>query len=195
MDDGITLLASGKIAAVVTFLEMKTPPGAAAPKPLEGVGLQRVQRADVNWYRALFRATGENWLWFSRLSMDDSSLAAILHDDRVDLFVVELDGREGGMLELDRRRFPEIEIAFLGLKPELIGRGIGKWLLREALAIAWTHGPQKVTVHTCTLDHPAALGMYRSAGFVPYGRGIEVADDPRLTGLVPRSAAAHIPLL
>jgi hypothetical protein len=50
-------------------------------------------------------------------------------------------------------------------------------------------------VHTCTLDHPSALGFYRAQGFTPFARAIETFDDPRLTGILPREAATQIPLL
>src|SRR5215475_11979102 len=147
MKDGITSLEPGKIASIVTFLEMRKPPSIAASKPLETLSLRKVPDPDLNWYRNVFRATGENWLWFSRLLLDDFSLAATIQSPRVDVFAVEFEGRDGGLLELDRRPFREVEIAFLGLKPELIGRGVGKWLLSEALSISWSHKPDRVTVH------------------------------------------------
>jgi hypothetical protein len=59
----------------------------------------------------------------------------------------------------------------------------------------WVHKPQRIWVHTCTSDHPAALGFYRKMGFVPYKRAIEIADDPRLTGELPRTAAGHVPVV
>jgi hypothetical protein len=52
-----------------------------------------------------------------------------------------------------------------------------------------------VTVHTCTLDHPNALGFYLRSGFTPYARSVEIADDPRLHGVLPRSAAPHVPVM
>ena len=79
--------------------------------------------------------------------------------------------------------------------PELAGRGHGRWLLGETLRLAWRDGIRRVHVHTCTLDHPAALPAYRSAGFVALGRAVERFPDPRLIGVLPRTAAPQIPLL
>ena len=54
---------------------------------------------------------------------------------------------------------------------------------------------ERFWVHTCTFDHPNALGFYQKAGFKPYAFMVEVADDPRFTGHLPRDAAPHIPLI
>ena len=99
------------------------------------------------------------------------------------------------MLELDFREAGQCEIAFVGLVPELSGQGHGRWLLAEAVHRAWRDGVTRVHVHTCTLDHPAALAAYRRAGFVPVKRAIERFTDPRLTGVLPPDSAPQVPLL
>jgi hypothetical protein len=60
---------------------------------------------------------------------------------------------------------------------------------------AWREGVRRVHVHTCSLDHPAALSAYRRAGFVPVRRALERFIDPRLTGVLPADAAPQVPLL
>ena len=182
-----------KLAAVVTYLEMSAPP--ALEIPASPLCLERVERPAPDAYRALFRKVGAPWLWFSRLVMPDPELAAILDHPGLELFEVR-DGRTVvGMLELDRRERHACEIAFLGLVPELAGRGHGRWLLAEAVARAWTGDARRVHVHTCTLDHPAALAAYRRAGFVAVRRAVEIFVDPRLAGVLPRDAAPHCPLV
>ncbi len=99
------------------------------------------------------------------------------------------------MIELDFLEPGECELAFIGLLPELSGKGHGRWLLAEAVQRAWREGIERVHVHTCSLDHPAALAAYRRVGFTPYKRAIEVAEDPRLLGFLPRDAAPHVPVL
>ena len=195
LPDGLSAIPAGKVAAVVTHLEMRTPPEYAVARPFASVSIRRVENPEPGWYRTLFRRIGADWLWFSRLLLDDTALAAILQSPEVDVFTVESGGPDRGMAELDRRGFPEIEVAFFGLAPELIGRGVGAWLMSVALETAWSHQPNRVTVHTCTLDHPGALSFYRRCGFVPYRRSIEIADDPRLMGILPRTSAPHIPII
>ncbi|MBO9713642.1 GNAT family N-acetyltransferase [Sphingomonas sp.] len=192
---GLTRVPSGQIAAVVTSLEMKERPRPAplAPSPLR---LVHWPSPSVERYRMLFRRVGEPWLWFSRLVMADKALRAIIEDPGVEIYaVVDRAGIEIGMVELDFRAEGQCELAFFGLVPELTGKGHGGWLMRQALAMAWRSGIARVWVHTCTLDHPSALGFYQRHGFVPFARLVETFDDPRLSGALPREAAPHIPCL
>ena len=185
---------NGELAAVVTYLEMHQPP--AEPVPPSLLTLRRMERPKPDEYRRLFRRVGARWLWFSRLVMDDARLVAILTDPKVELFaVLDESGDEAGLLELDFRKPGQCELAFLGLVPELAGQGHGRWLLAEALRRAWRPGVDRVDVHTCTLDHPAALPAYRRAGFTAYRRAVERFPDPRVLGLLPPDCAPQVPLL
>ena len=184
----------GELAAVVTYLEMLAPPD--APAPPSPLSLRRIEHPEPAAYRRLFRLVGARWLWFSRLVMDDAELAAIIGHPQVELYsVADEAGGEAGLLELDFRGGGECELAFIGLVPELAGRGHGGWLLAEALRLAWRQGVARVHVHTCTLDHPAALNAYRRAGFTAYRREIERFPDPRLRGILPADCAPQVPLV
>ncbi|HEX8166050.1 MAG TPA: GNAT family N-acetyltransferase [Beijerinckiaceae bacterium] len=195
--DGLADLPPGRIAAVVTFLEMRRPPdpSAAPAGPWELAPIGR----DLRRYRALFRRVGEPWLWFSRLVMPEPELQGILDDPAVEAFALRAGGAGAGLdiglLELDFRRAGECELAFLGLVPEAIGSGAGRFLIGHAVARAFARPVRRLWVHTCTLDHPGALAFYLRAGFRPYRRAVEVADDPRLTGHLPRDAAPGVPVI
>jgi GNAT superfamily N-acetyltransferase len=143
----------------------------------------------------LFRLVGAPWLWFSRLAMRDEALAAILTDPAVELFEVRDGAAAVGMLELDRRVSGTCELAFVGLVPGYTAQGHGRWLLAEAIARSWSGDTRLVHVHTCSLDHPAALSAYRRAGFTAVARKVETFIDPRLAGILPRDAAPQIPLV
>jgi GNAT superfamily N-acetyltransferase len=187
-------LPASELAAVVTYLEMRERP--AIEVPPSTLDLHRLTNPDPAKYRDLFRLVGSPWLWFSRLIMDEEQLAAIIQHPGIELFAVrDGNGRDVGMLELDFRDAGECELAFVGLIPELSGLGHGKWLLDEAVRRAWRDGVSRVHVHTCTLDHPAALSAYRRAGFVPYKRAVERFPDPRLLGVLPADSAPQAPLL
>ncbi len=192
---GVSLveIPAGELATVVTYLEMAAPP--AAPVPTATLQLSRVVEPSADHYRALFRKVGEPWLWFSRLVMPDDKLEALITDPGVELFEVAAVEAVVGMLELDLRTDGECELAFVGLVPELAGQGHGRWLLSRALQLAWRDGIRRVHVHTCTLDHPAALRAYERAGFRAYKRAIERFPDPRLLGILPRDCAPHVPLI
>src|SRR5215468_8755568 len=126
--DGYTDLEPGKIASVVTYLEMQRPPDAAAVPAKSEWSLERCSQPDVQWYRSLFLAVGKEWLWFSRLQMTDDALRSVIHDSAVDIFCFKINGEDKGILELDCREMPDVEIAFIGLIPETIGHGAGKFL-------------------------------------------------------------------
>jgi ribosomal protein S18 acetylase RimI-like enzyme len=188
----LTDVSAGQLAAVVTYLEMRTRP---APKtPPSPLSLHRIHPSPSG-YRELFRAVGAPWLWFSRLLMSDDALRAIIDHQSVELFDVRDGDEVVGMLELDRRVAGECELAFVGLVPAYAGQGHGRWLLAEAVARAWSADTQRIHVHTCSLDHPAALSAYRSAGFVAVARKVETFIDPRLAGILPRESAPQIPLV
>jgi len=187
-------LQDTELAAVVTFLEMRQ--RAQIDSPPSDLSLRRVEAPNASDYRRLFRMVGAPWLWFSRLIMDDADLEAIIGDPRVELFeVIARTDQVIGMLELDLREAEACELAFVGLVPEWSGKGHGRWLLAEAVSKAWREGVKRVHVHTCSLDHPAALGAYRRAGFTPYKRAVERFADPRVLGVLPLDCAPQIPVL
>lgn len=192
---GLTRVTPGDLATVVTTLEMRRRPP-LRPLPPSPLRLVRWERPEPGKYRTLFRRVGARWLWFSRLAMDDAALSAILDDPGIQVFAaVDRAGIEVGMLELDFRRAGACELSYVALVPELAGKGLGRWLMAEALARAWVPGVERVWLHTCTLDHPHALGFYRAQGFTAVARTIETFPDPRHQGLLPADCAPQVPLL
>ncbi|TXL81853.1 GNAT family N-acetyltransferase [Vineibacter terrae] len=188
-------VAPGKIASVVTALEMTARPARRPVPATDRFAVRRVARPALDWYRDLFRRIGTHWLWFSRLRLDDARLGAILHDPAVEVSALTVEGRDEGLLELDFRVPGEVELAFFGVAPEQVGRGAGRLLMDVALERAWAAQPRRVWVHTCTLDHPDALAFYQRSGFVPYRRQVEIEDDPRLDGTLPTDAAPQVPMI
>lgn len=193
--DGFSVLDPHKLAALVTYLVHDLAAPAAEIGLPGGFGLARLDGGSLERYRDIFRRVGAEWLWFSRLRMADAELGAILASPEVEALV--LKGPEGdcGLLELDFRdpEFPEL--AFFGLVLEAHGKGLGRGLMSEALRRARARGVAELHVHTCSLDHPKALDFYCRAGFRPIRRAIEVFDDPRLNGTLPRDVAAWLPLI
>ena len=194
LPDGYSDVPAGKIAAVVTHLEMTERP-ALPPAPSGPWMLRHVEKPDLDWYRDLYRRIGEEWLWSSRLRMADDKLAEIVRSPQVEIHVLQHDGHDEGMLELDFREHGTCEIVFFGITPKLFGSGAGRFLMHRALELSWSRPIRRLWLHTCTFDSPAALPFYRRAGFRPFRRQIEVADDPRLDGSAPRDVAKHVPVI
>jgi GNAT superfamily N-acetyltransferase len=192
---GMTPVPNDHLATIVTDLEMRARQ-ALSPISESRLRLVRWPAPDLAKYRVLFTRVGAPWLWFSRLVMPDDELSAILTNRAVELYaVVDPNGIEVGMLELDFRKLPDCEIAYFGLVPQLAGAGHGRWLMAQTMALAWRAGVECVWVHTCTLDHPSALNFYRAQGFTAINREVETFPDPRIIGVLPRDAAPQIPLL
>lgn len=187
----MTPIPEGEVGAVVTYLEMTKRP-LPRPTPPSPLRLKRWKNVDPSRYRLLFERVGSRWLWYSRLAMSDAQLADALGDVHA---VVDRRDVELGMVELNFRTPGECLIAFLGLVPELAGKGHGTWLFAQTMALAWRNGIERVRVNTCTLDHPAALPAYLKAGFTPFRRAFESFPDPRILGLLPAETAPQTPIV
>jgi GNAT superfamily N-acetyltransferase len=111
---------------------------------------------------------GGEYHWLSRARLSDPELAAVLANPLNEVQVVYADGTPAGFAELDRRVAGEIELVQFGLMPEFIGQGLGKWFLQWTVDRAWSYQPRRFWLHTCTLDHKAALPNYLKAGFSLY---------------------------
>jgi GNAT superfamily N-acetyltransferase len=192
---GLYPVPAGAIANVVTYLEMtRRPPPRPVPAVARGALLAPIG-TDVGRYLAVYRRTGQRWMWVSRLEMPEAELGAILGDAGISAFAVVLDGRDCGLLELDFRVAGEVELGFFGLTEDVLGRGLGRWLMEEALALAWNRPIRRFWLHTCTLDHPDALPFYRRSGFSPTKLAVEVLPDPRLSGIYGRHSFPNLPPL
>ena len=192
---GYSVIPPRHVANVATFLEMRAKPEIPSPARANGLTLERWRDAGPAAYLTLFRIIGENWLWYSRLIMPDHEIRRILRDPRIEIYRLMDSGKVAGLLELDFSEKDECELSFFGLVPDAIGQGAGRFMMSEAIRLAWTKPIRRLWVHTGTFDHPAALGFYRRSGFTPYQVAVEVHPDPRQTGPMPRHAAPHVPII
>ncbi len=173
--------ASGNyLACTITYLEMKQAPELP---PLRQPGLQtallRVEKPTVSFYRFLYDAVGRDWMWTERKRMSDRRLREIIHNDRVEIYVLYVTGCPAGYAELDRREGAVIHLSYFGLLPEYIGKGLGTYLLNWVVRYCWEQSPKRVWVNTNNFDHPRALPLYQRMGFEPYSRRmVHVDPDP-----------------
>ena len=171
------------VSITTTSLEMMerpTRPTPAVPRMNEPVILIHLQEPTLSFYRYLYNTIGEEWLWYERRVMSDSELSAIIHDEKIFIYVLYVDGVPAGYVELDCRTHSNIEVAYLGLIPEFVGRGLGWRLVSWALEFAWNREPDRVWIHTCNWDHPAALPLYQKAGFAPFNQETIEIPNPYL---------------
>ena len=163
------------IPITITKLEMTARPANVRPQLRHDhdggrVMLLKVKRPPVHFYRYLYETVGRDHVWVERTRMSDEDLAAIVQDERVELYVLYCEGAPAGYAELDFRKMPDAELAYFGIVSDFLGRGLGSFLLATAIDTAWSKPIERFWVHTNTLDHPRALPLYQKMGFVPYAQ-------------------------
>lgn len=194
LGDGFHDLPPGKVAMVVTHLEMLADPKLPEPQAPDGITFRKVE-ADVAWFKDVFHRVGAHWLWFGRLRLSEDALQQTLSDPDVLHFTLNREGRDEALLELDFRQSGQCELSYFGLTPPLIGTGAGRFLMTQAIRHAWAAPITRFHVHTCTIDSQQAMNFYIRSGFVPYKQQIEIDDDPRLLGLLSEEFAPHVPIV
>jgi ribosomal protein S18 acetylase RimI-like enzyme len=136
-----------------------------APAPDAGAIVERVDDAPPSLWRYLYTEVGRPYHWVDRLAWTDEEVAAYLSDPAFELWVLRVNGEAGGYFELLQHADGAVEIAYFGLLPAFVGRGLGKFLLTQAVQRAWARGAARVWLHTSSLDHSSALPNYLARGF------------------------------
>ena len=156
---------------VITYLQMNSPEElspARASDP-DFIAREAVER-DWRLNRALYLLVGAQWAWIDKQRWSDQAWERYVADEQLRTFVATWRGATAGYYELRRDEARAVEVAYFGLAPDFIGRGLGGVLLTDALRRAWAWDAQRVWLHTCTLDHPAALKNYLARGMQVYDR-------------------------
>lgn len=168
-------------SVTITYLEMTAPPTRRAPpRPAEPLALLVAQQPPLHFFHYLYGTVGAPHQWRDMLAWAEEDLLAWLHDPAMRMTVLYRAGCPAGFFMLDWREAGVCELAYFGLTPENTGRKIGPWLLWTAIQEGWSPasrpkgvGPiERMTVHTDTGDHPAALPLYQSYGFAPVRREV-----------------------
>jgi len=133
-------------------------------------GLQVNERTDRDFQfnKRLYELVGNQWDWNDKLAWSDRQWQGYAEADNLHTWIATFEGMEAGYFELQKQAGGQVEIAYFGLLPEFIGRGLGGHLLTRAIKSAWSMGASRVWVHTCSLDHPGALGNYQARGMHIY---------------------------
>jgi GNAT superfamily N-acetyltransferase len=151
-----------------TYLQMFARTQRVIPQPRSALTVVHARKPTVSYYRFLYGTVGQHYDWPRCKKMSDAELESLLHDPRIEVHVLMVEGVPAGLAELDRRTEGEIELVNFGLMPEFIGQGLGRYFLQWTIDKAWSYGPRRFWLHTDTNDHPAALPNYLKAGFEIY---------------------------
>ncbi|TPI23212.1 GNAT family N-acetyltransferase [Mesorhizobium sp. B4-1-1] len=162
---------------LVTYMEMPAPPQGAPLASPSPVAIVARESLGLSSYLDLYRAVGGPVQWDQRLRMPEAELETLLADDATHIHVLRVDGEAAGFCEFNNVGEAAIELVHFGLVPAFQGKRLGPFLLDRALRSAWSHGPQRLWLHTDTYDHPAAQSVYGRAGFRGYAERIETFPD------------------
>ena len=155
------------VAVIRTYLEMRSPERQTGRAFVPSNYVVRRESCDPDLYRELYEGVGSDYHWHDRRSWSDEQLQAHIDQPTIAIWVLREGEATRGFFELARHDDGSVEIAYFGLMPVGIGRGLGRALLTRAIDEAWRSSPRptRVWLHTCTLDHPAALANYLARGF------------------------------
>jgi len=157
---------ASSIEVTRTYLEMLDPSALRAARNDDPrIRVELLSECSPSFFRYLYVEVGRNYHWIDRLPWTDEDITAHLNLPEVSLWLMTEAGVNAGYFELRRCEDGSVEVAYFGLLPEFIGRGLGKHLLTRAVEQAWADGANRVWLHTCTLDDPAAMPNYLKRGF------------------------------
>lgn len=165
--------AGETVEYIVTHLEMTSRPAFSYPPVFgaEPVALIHSENCPVWYFLNLYDAVGQDYEWRDLHELPKEELEAFVLDPQVNLYTYLRKGWPHGFFVLDTRAEGVTDLAYFGLVPEAVGTGQGTWLLQTAILMGWdVPGTGKLTVNTCTLDHPRALQQYQRHGFRPIGQ-------------------------
>jgi GNAT superfamily N-acetyltransferase len=170
----MTLQKAGtKVAYTITYLEMEQRPSYDWPHLPAGstAALLKAEKPPVWWFLSLYDAVGRDYAWEDIHKLEHPEIEAWLQKDVMSLYTLLDHGWPQGFFMLEDKPDGVCDLAYFGMVPEAVGRGLGSWLLQTAILTGWDRpDTRRMTVQTCTLDHPRALALYQKNGFTPVRR-------------------------
>jgi ribosomal protein S18 acetylase RimI-like enzyme len=122
---------------------------------------------EINFYKFLYKEIGKDFFWKDRLKWTDNYWFDYLNS--IDFYVLKNKEAIVGFYELFfNKDINSSEIAYLGIFKEYYNKGIGGFLLTDAIIRSFQKQVNQVLIHTCTLDHPNALKNYIARGMKIY---------------------------
>jgi GNAT superfamily N-acetyltransferase len=160
--------AGSTVRYTITYLEMTTRPTTDVPDLPETTQLVPAINPPAWYFMSLYDAVGRDYEWQDKHFEDPTEVAAFVGDPKVSLFTLMQDGWPQGFFQLDWRTPGTCDLAYFGMVPQALGKGLGGIMLHTAIAKGWAgDGVTRMTVNTCSLDHPRALDLYKKRGFAP----------------------------
>ncbi len=161
------------------YLEMLSPDDLRpSTKIVEDLDIKQVKIPCPEYNRFLYSSVGKDWNWHEKLPWTEKQWDEYVNRPEQETWVGYVSGAPAGYYELEKQPGKNVEILYFGLLLKFIGQGLGGLLLTEAIRRAWATGAKRVWVHTCSLDHPAALTNYKARGFSLYKQEMGYKELP-----------------
>lgn len=168
-----------EIPATTWWLQMTSPPVDGMSNDLpEGCQVIKASKPIRAFYLYLYTSVGRPYQWYNRLMMPADELQTLLNEARTEVWVLYYNGVPAGFVEYDLAEESDTEIAYFGLSCEFTGRKLGLPFLKWCIHKAWQRPISRLWLHTCNLDHPAALKLYQKAGFEIYDQDTIMQQTP-----------------
>lgn len=149
--------------------------------------IELVRDITPEFSKFLYQGVGSEWNWADRLTLTRHEWGALMRTPGTETHVLYVNGAPGGYVELVStagESSTEVEIMYFGLFPQCIGQGFGGALLTEGISRAWDIDSRweslapvtRVSVHTCSLDGPAAIANYEARGLSVFHTETEMLE-------------------
>ncbi|MFT5593997.1 MAG: GNAT superfamily N-acetyltransferase [Oceanicoccus sp.] len=161
----------------IYYLEMHSPAHIKGKPSFDGLRIEYCEIKQWALNKFLYSYVGGPWTWTDKLNDADNQWQAYAQDPKLHTWVAYYKGAIAGYFEMQQQAQGDVEIIQFGLTPEFVGKGMGGYLLTNALEQAWSlPNTKRVWLHTCSLDHPNAKANYEARGFTHY-KTEQQADD------------------
>ena len=125
--------------------------------------VNHVDPVDFQLNKFFYKNVGKKHHWVDRLIWTEKQWIEYVSNDKVKTYVLKNKNDLAGYFELILHN-DDVEIAYLGLLEEYQNKKLGSYLLSSAIKNSFLEKPQRVWVHTCSLNHKNALKNYIDRG-------------------------------
>ena len=128
------------------------------------------EKKDLQYNKFFYKQIGADHYWRDRLGWSEQQWFRYVQNDNLETHILKKGKGENENLVgfYEQEYHPEsneIELINMGILKEFRGLKLGSMLLNHAIASASRKNPNRMWVHTCSLDHKYALQNYQSKGF------------------------------
>ena len=134
-------------------------------EPTKDYSLNLLDPINFQLNKFFYKNIGKKHKWVDRLIWTETQWIDYVSSEKVKTYVFKFKDNLAGFFELiSHSEKKEVEIAYFGLLEEFQDKKLGSYLLSKAIQNSFKENPNRVWVHTCSLDHKNALNNYLARG-------------------------------